>query len=242
LKPLFLTKGLVDREFGSHIDGTISERQREHSLSRTVFDEIPSHLFGPLATARSQLTFRTPYLDNSLVELAYRAPDTSRQTPAAALRLIASGQVQLGKTPTDLGFSIGRQSPLDVARRLFCKATFKLDYWDKEGLPRELAVIDYFRPLFQRSGLLGLHKFLPYRLWFREELHGIVENATSRAASGSQSWWNPAFVSSIAADHASGRRNYVREINAILTLDAIERVLLGDYTDYASSDSKRQDN
>jgi hypothetical protein len=49
-------------------------------------------------------------------------------------------------------------------------------------------------------------------------------------------------VSSIAADHASGRRNYVREINAILTLDAIERVLLGDYTDYASSDSKRQDN
>ncbi len=228
LKPLSLTDGLIESDFVSRVDGAIAARKQSHPLTRTVFDEIPSHLFGSVATARSQLTFRTPYLDNSLVKLAFQAPDSSRQTPAAALRLIASGHEQLGKTPTDMGFSCGRQSPLDAARRLFCKATFKLDYWDKEGLPPKLAMLDSCRPLLQRSGLLGLHKFLPYRRWFREELFEIVEHATKRAASGSQPWWNPRVVTSIAAEHASGRRNHVREINAILTLDAVERVLIDD--------------
>lgn len=226
LKPLSLTAALIDSDFVPRIEDTLVARRTGHPLTGTVFDEIPSHLFGTLATARSQLTFRTPYLDNSLVELAYRAPVASRQTPAAALRLIASGHTQLGKMPTDLGFSCGRQSPLDAARRLFRKSTFKLDYWDKEGLPPKLAILDSCRPLLQQSGLLGQHKFLPYRRWFREELFKLVEQTTKRAASGSQPWWNPSVVARVAADHTAGRRNYLREINAILTLDTIERVLI----------------
>jgi hypothetical protein len=33
-------------------------------------------------------------------------------------------------------------------------------------------------------------------------------------------------VAAMASDHISGRRNYVREINAVLTLEAIDRLLL----------------
>lgn len=240
LKPLSLIDGLIEGDLVSHVDGAIAAQTHMHALSATVFDEIPSHLFGPLATARSQLTFRTPYLDNSLVELAFRAPDTSRQTPAAALRLIAAGHEQLSRMPTDLGFSCGRQSPLDAARRLIRKISFKLDYWDNEGLPPKLAALDSCQPLLQRSGLLGLHKFLPYRRWFREELREIVEQATKRAAFGSQPWWNPRVVRRIAADHASGRRNHLREINAILTLDAVERVLIDTNTGPPTVDDSRQ--
>jgi asparagine synthase (glutamine-hydrolysing) len=226
LKPLSLADGLLGSEFVSRVDSSIASRKQGRPLTATVFDEIPSHLFGPLATARSQLTFRTPYLDNSLVKLAYQAPFSSRQTPAAALHLIACGHEKLGKTPTDLGYSCGRQMPLDAARRMFRKLSFKLDYWDKEGLPPRLAMLDSCRPLLQGSGILGLHKFLPYRRWFRVELVETVERATKRAAAGLQPWWNPRFATHIAADHASGRHNFLREINAILTLDTIERVLL----------------
>ena len=240
LKPLSLSGGLVDSEFASRVDGTISARQHRHPLSQTVFDEIPSHLFGPLATARSRLTFRTPYLDNSLVELAFRAPDSSRQTPAAALRLIASGHEQLGRKPTDLGFSCGHQSPLDAARRLFAKISFKLDYWDKEGLPPKLAALDSMRPLLQRAGLLGLHKFLPYRRWFRDELADVAERAAERAASGGHPWWKPRVATRIAAEHASGRGNYLQEINAILTLDAVERVLIDGNAERFAADDSRQ--
>lgn len=234
LKPLSLTDGLIAGEFVSRVDAAVATRKRVHPLSGTVFDEIPSHLFGPLATARSQLTFRTPYLDNSLVKLAFQAPDASRLSPAAALRLIATGHEKLGKIPTDLGYSCGRQSPMTAARKLFCRISFKLDYWDKEGLPPKLAVLDSWRPLLERSGLLGLHKFLPYRRWFGGEFVEIVQRATLRAASGSQPWWSPQFVKQIAADHSSGRRNYLSEINALLTLDTVERVLFGDTIEKAA--------
>ena len=226
LKPLSLAEGLIDSEFASSIVGATAARSQRHPLTRTVFDEIPSHLFGSLSTARSQLTVRTPYLDNALIKLAFQAPESSRLTPAAALRLIASGHEQLGRIPTDFGYSCNRQSPIDVLRRLYFKTTFKLDYWDKEGLPPKLAILDFCRPLLKRSGLLDLHKFLPYRRWFGKELFEIVESAATRAASRGQPWWNPRAVKSIAADHASGRRNHLSEINAILTLDTIERVLL----------------
>jgi asparagine synthase (glutamine-hydrolysing) len=240
LKPLSLTDGLLGREFVSRVDGSLASRKQSHPLTATVFEEIPSHLFGPLATARSQLTFRTPYLDNSLVKLAYQAPYSSRQTPAAALNLIAYGHEKLGKTPTDLGFSCGRQSPLDSARKLFCKISFKLDYLDKEGLPPNLAMLDSCRPLLERLGVLGLHKFLPYRRWFKVELVDIVERATMRAANGSQPWWSPQVAARIAADHSSGRCNHLREINAILTLDSIERVLIENPTGRAADDDGRQ--
>jgi asparagine synthase (glutamine-hydrolysing) len=239
LKPLSLADGLIRSEFDSRIDAALAVQEQSHPLTSTVFDEIPSHLFGPLATARSQLTLRTPYLDNSLVKLAFQAPNSARRTPAAALRLIASGHEQLGRTPTDLGFSCGRQSPLDSARRLLSKITFKLDYWDKEGLPPKLAALDSCRPLLQHVGLLGLHKFLPYRRWFRHEFFGIAEQATKRAAAGDQPWWNPNVVTGIASDHASGRRNNLAEINAILTLDAIERVLINNDNQLPTADNSR---
>jgi len=226
LDSLALTDGIIEGGFASNVEGAKAAREHTNPLSGTVFDEIPSHLYGPVATARSQVTFRTPFLDNSLVELAFRAPECSRQTPAVALRLIASGHEQLDKIPTDFGFSNGRDSLRDVARRLFRNITFKLDYWDKEGQPPKLAVIDSWRPLLQQSGMLGLHKFLPYRRWFKDELLETVECASNRAASGSQPWWNPRVVTRIAADHSSGRRNNLNEINAILTLDAVERVLI----------------
>lgn len=240
LRPLSLTEGFIDEDFVSRVDGAIAVRKQSHPLTGTVFHEIPFHVFGPIATARSQLTFRTPYLDNSLVKLAFQAPVSSRQTPAAALRLIASGHEQLGKMRTDLGFSCGRQSPLDAARRLFCKITFKLDYWDKEGLPPKLAMLDTCRPLLQQAGLLGQHKFLPYRRWFREELLEVVQRATKRAAAGRQPWWSPQVVTRMAADHASGRRNHLREINAILTLDTVERVLFGNTTGRPAAGDWRQ--
>lgn len=226
LKPQVLAEGLVDSKFAPRVNDALTYEKHEHVLTNTVFDEVSSHLFGPLSVARSQLTFRTPYLDNSLVELAYRAPEVSRRSAAAALRLIASGHKRLGSIPTDLGFSCGRQSPLEVARRLLCKVTFKLDYWDKEGLPPKLAILDSGRPLLQQLGLLGLHKFLPYRRWFREELHDVIDQASKRATSGAQKWWNIDVVGRVSANHQSGRQNCLREIGAILTLESIERVLI----------------
>ena len=38
-------------------------------------------------------------------------------------------------------------------------------------------------------------------------------------------FWNSSFLGSLASDHIRGRKNYVLELNAVLTLGAVERLL-----------------
>ena len=226
LKPQRLEDKLIDREFSARVAEWATAGRSAHALTRTAFEEVPVHLFGPMAATRSKLTFRTPYMDNALVRLAYRAPLAARNSPASALRLIATGPQVLGRIPTDRGYSCGRFSPLYALRRLFCEFTFKLDYYDKEGLPSKLAFFDQIRKPLEHCGLLGLHKFLPYRHWFRNELASHIADVLHSATTRRQPWWNERFLATLGTAHATGRSNYLNEINAVLTLEAVERTLL----------------
>jgi len=75
-------------------------------------------------------------------------------------------------------------------------------------------------------GILGLHKFLRYRSWFRKELADYVWDACSNLHGRLNDFWNMDFVNRMADEHIAGRKNYSLEINAVLTLDAVERLLL----------------
>ena len=113
-----------------------------HPVTEAAFREVPWHLFGTLAAGRSQIVFRTPYLDNEIVRLAYRAPPRLRLSMVPALRLIHRQDPALASIPTDQGLVWNKREPLAIARRLFCRATFKLDYLHKEGLPDWLGPFD----------------------------------------------------------------------------------------------------
>ena len=41
-------------------------------------------------------------------------------------------------------------------------------------------------------------------------------------------FWNASFLEHMVTEHIKGRKNYVMEINAVLTLEAIERLLFRD--------------
>lgn len=229
LMPLGLDERLIEPSFRNLI-ANVQVRRTENPLVRTVFEEIPGRLYGPLAAARSKLVFRSPFLDNDVVKLAFRAPPEARNSASASLKLIASGDPRLSRVPTDRGISCGGSKPWTPIKRLYCEATFKLDYWDKEGLPAKLSSFDSMRGVLNAMGLLGLHKFLPYRLWFRNELHEYVQDVFHSTNVKQQPWWNAEFLPKVLANHASGRENYLNEINAVLTLDAIERRLINDLT------------
>jgi asparagine synthase (glutamine-hydrolysing) len=123
---------------------------------------------------------------------------------------------------------LGKASSLkNIWERFFSKATFKLDYWSNDGLPYWLSPLD---PVLDRLnsdvGLLGRHKYLRYRRWFRRELSAYIREALATSSVRQSNFWNSAFVSKLADDHIRGRGNYLGEINAVLTLDAVHRVLL----------------
>jgi len=77
-------------------------------------------------------------------------------------------------------------------------------------------------------GLFGWHKFLHYRSWFRRELAGYIADALNDAQSRRSPFWKSDFLEPLAREHINGRGNYLREINAVLTLEAVDRLLLHD--------------
>ena len=200
-----------------------------HPVTFAAFKEIPWNIFGSPAICRSQLNFRTPYLDNEIVSLAYQIPESLRRSSHLALDLVRDNNSALVRIPTDMGHAGETSGLVLAARRLFCKATFKLDYFYNEGMPGLLSPLD---PLFNRCasgmGILGLHKYLHYRNWFRHELTAYVNDAMLDCQRQESEFWNSGFLPRMVQAHVSGRGNYVCEINAVLTLGAVQRLLFRD--------------
>jgi asparagine synthase (glutamine-hydrolysing) len=77
-------------------------------------------------------------------------------------------------------------------------------------------------------GIGGLHKYLPYRIWFKQELADYLKSAVSDARIQQTSFWNRRFLGEMVTSHIEGRDNYIHELNAVLTLEAVERLVLRD--------------
>ena len=78
-KPLGLSPNLFNPEFRHSLPFSTPPvaSGKQHPVTSAAFREVPWNLFGSLAAGRSQVTFRTPYLDNKVVALAYQVPELS---------------------------------------------------------------------------------------------------------------------------------------------------------------------
>jgi asparagine synthase (glutamine-hydrolysing) len=230
-KPFRLSPGLVNPDLDQSLNSLARAwtSNNQHAVTFTAFREIPEKRFGIPAASRSQLNFRTPYLDNELVALAYRAPESLRGSPDTAWSVVQENNQLLSYIPTDMGVVATGSGLSATPRRMLSKAVCKLDYLYAEGLPNWLSPFDR---LFDRLGsgiqLFGWHKFLHYRKWFRRELADYVAGALQEVQARRSPFWDSSFLETLAREHIDGRRNYVREIDAVLTLEAVDRLLLHD--------------
>jgi asparagine synthase (glutamine-hydrolysing) len=113
-------------------------------------------------------------------------------------------------------------------RRLNAAVTFKLDYWHKEGLPDALMPLDGMLGSFAALGLLDLHKFLAYRKWLRHELAPYAAAVVADSRTRQLPYWDARQLPQLVQDHAAGRRNRLSDIHAVLTLEAVHRMLIDD--------------
>jgi asparagine synthase (glutamine-hydrolysing) len=228
-KPLSLAAGLTDPEFNRtlHSLNGFTANGNKSPITTAAFREIPWQRFGVRAAGHSQIPLRTPYLDHGLVSLVYRAPNLLRTSSGPGLRLIRNSDFDLSCIPTDMGELGVNGGFLRTSKRIWSQATFKLDYLNNEGLPHFLSWIDRF---FNREQLcwqfLGRHKYLHYRRWFRKELARYVKDTVTDPETKRISFWNANFLEAIAKDHAAGRKNYIKEIDVVLTLSTVDRLLL----------------
>lgn len=200
---------------------------RDHPVSFAVFKQCPWHHYGVLGLEQTQIALRSPFLDNDLVRMVFRAPREALANNNVSLRLIKSGNPALLRIPTDRGLGGERGCLVQAASHMLRQFQFKAEYAYDMGMPQWLARADHavsslsFERLF-----LGRHKIFHFRVWFREELAEYVREVLLDPISLSRPYLERRLLERVVDGHLRGHRNYTDELSKLLTLELIHRVLL----------------
>jgi asparagine synthase (glutamine-hydrolysing) len=234
-KPAEPPAGLFQPELLSHVRAageTYATVVEGHPVSFAVFRQAPWHHYGLLALEQTQLSLRTPYLDNDFVRTAFRAPAPAfarRDTmnTDVCLRLVADGNAALRSIRTDRGLG-GNGRPLSrKVSRQFLEFTFRSEYAFDYGMPQWLAQIDHFlSPLHLERFFLGRHKFAHYRVWYRDALSGYVRETLLDPKTLSRPYLEKTRVEAVVNGHIKGERNHTVEIHNLLTIELVHRLFL----------------
>jgi asparagine synthase (glutamine-hydrolysing) len=235
-KPVEPAAGLFRPEFLSQVHeahGTYAELTKGHALSFIAFGQIPWHHYGLLALEQTQLSLRSPYLDNDLVRTAFRAPNSAAaQTDIFddsrdCSRLISDGNAALGRIRTDRGLGGASGTPFGAISRGWLEFTFRAEYAYDYGMPQRVARIDHLFSRFHLERLfLGRHKFNHFRVWYRDALSEYVRQMLLDSRTLSRPYLDRNQVEIIVQGHLKGDRNYTTEIHQLLTLELLHKLFL----------------
>ena len=230
-KPARLEPKLFSGDFYPYVDAADQtytyELNAQNRLGFVAFRQVPWHHYARLSVEQSQLTVRSPYLDNDLVSLAFQVPLEHAQSNELSLRLIADGNARLGEIGTDRGIRHGGLPGVSKLHNAFQEFTFKAEYAYDYGMPHRLAQFDrFFKPLHLERLFLGRHKFYHFRIWYRDQLAGYLRETLLDSATRSRQILNVRRLETIVKDHIAGSGNYTRELHRLLSLELIHRQLL----------------
>jgi asparagine synthase (glutamine-hydrolysing) len=201
----------------------------DHPLTSNLFMEIPWFRNIGAVIEQSQLTLRSPYLDNDLVSLFYRCPPELKNRHDLSLRLIKDGNKNLAAIPTDRGFGGNRIFLLSRIAEIYYEFLFKTEYIYNYGMPQSFAAIDGLLKNFKLERFfLGHHKFAHFRIWYRDQLADYIKDILLDSKTLNRSYLKKRNVEKILAAHISGFRNYTIEISKLISVELLHRLLLED--------------
>ena len=228
-KPINPASGLFQPELTECVRQTrqtYSELVKCHPLTFTVFRQMPWYHYGLLSLEETQITTRTPFLDNEMVRTAYRAPQSACREDVC-LRLIAEGNSQLARIPTDRGKKFGSTGILAELQHQLHEFTFKAEYAYDYGMPQWMARFDHLlSPLHPERLFLGRHKYAHYRVWYRDVLGDYLREVLLDPRSVSRPYLCGTTVENLVNHHLRGDRNFTSEIHILLTMELLHRQLI----------------
>ena len=196
-----------------------------HPVSFAVFKQAPWHHYGLLSLEETQVSIRSPYLDNDLVQTVFRAPKSTLATYDVCLNLIENGNPVLRDIPTDRG--VGRKGMAGRGLRKWEEVLVKSEYAFDYGMPQWLARITHFASVLHLERIvLGRHKFNHYRVWYQGVLSDYVRQILLDPRTLSRPYVQRRQIETIVQAHLKGSRNYTNEIHVMLTLELLHRVLV----------------
>src|SRR5207247_10196673 len=123
------------------------------------FPQAPRHYYGLPALEQTQPSLWSPFLDNDLVRMIFRAPESTFMNNDLRLRLIADGDAALGRIPTDRGLRGGPRRHSATPSRGLLEFLFRAEYAYDYGMAHWLARMDPLRAFFGlECRFLGKHR------------------------------------------------------------------------------------
>ena len=229
-KPEEPPPGLFPPEFVRYIrqaKETYRDAVQGHPVCFAAFRQAPWYHHGILALEETQLSVRTPFLDNDLVRTVLRAPQSALGCNGVSLRLIADGNPALARIPTDRGVGGNRGRFGEALSHGLLEFLFKGEYAYDMGMPQWLARLDHaFSPLRLERIFLGRHKIFHFRAWYRDALAGYVREMLLDPRSLARPYIDRKGLEAVVRGHHRGNRNYTTEIHKVLTLEIVHRLFL----------------
>jgi asparagine synthase (glutamine-hydrolysing) len=206
---------------------TYSDSRRQHPVTFAAFRQSPWYHQGILSMEQSQITVRSPFMDNEFVRTVYRSPKENTANGDVRLRLINDGNAALRQIRSDRGVGGDRGLLSSALVRAFQEFTFKAEYAYDYGMPQSVARIDHLLAALHLERLfLGRHKFLHFRVWYRDRLADYVRQMLLDQRSLARPYLERKGVEAMISGHLKGNRNYTREIHRLLSLELLHRLFL----------------
>jgi asparagine synthase (glutamine-hydrolysing) len=235
-KPVQPPPGLYRPEFVSQVQSakeTYSRLIKGHVVSFIAFRQAPWHHYGLFALENTQLSLRSPYLDNDLVKVAFRAPGAANakndifEDNRDCVRLIADGSPALRRIRTDRGLAGPPGRMGGAISRGLMEFSFRAEYAYDYGMPPWLARLDHtFSWLHFERLFLGRHKFNHFRVWYRDALSGYVRDMLLDSRTLSRPFLNRSGVEAAVKGHLRGDQNHTTTIHQLLNLEILHRQFL----------------
>lgn len=225
-KPMIPGLGIFQAEMLSSTEQartTYLKLRREHPVTFAAFRQSPWYHSRILALEQSQLSVRSPYLDNGFVQTVYRGP--RKPVEDVRLRLIRDGDYALASFPTDRGIGGNAGRLMGRVAHTAQEFTFKAEYAYDYGMPQWATKIDHLLSPFHLERLfLGRHKLLHFRLWYRGPLADYVRQMLLDSKTLSRPYLERKGVERMVRAHLSGWQNHTTSIHKLLTLELLHRL------------------
>jgi asparagine synthase (glutamine-hydrolysing) len=204
---------------------TYRDQRNGHRTSMVAFRQPSAYHFGILMMEQTQLTIRSPYLDNAVVQTVFRAPRVESGEDVR-LRLIRDGSPALARLRTDRG--LGGSNGITAAfNRAYLEFTFKAEYAYDYGMPQWVAKVDHALAPFHLERLwMGRHKLFHFRWWYRTILARYVQEMLLDSRSLARPYLKRGGVEAVVRGHLKGNRNYTTEIHRLLSLELLHRLFV----------------
>src|SRR5271155_4529486 len=198
---------------------------RGNRTSLVAFTQPATYHYGVLMLEQTQLTLRSPYLDNEIVRTVFRAPKVEHGEDVR-MRLIGEGSPALAHLRTDRG--LGHYNAVAKAwNRAYLEFTFKAEYAYDYGMPQWVAKVDHaFAPLHLERLWIGRHKLFHFRWWYRTILAKYVQDILLDPKSLARPYVDRKGVEAVVSGHLKGNRNYTTEIHRLLSLELLHRLFV----------------